>query len=115
MIAVGAVVTAALAWIGWVLVFQARPMVDSELVTFEVVDESSAEATIQVVRRNEGVTASCLLRAQAADHSIVGELNFDVDASSPASTTLTRTVRTYREATTVILLGCLADGQPRRR
>ena len=113
----GVVVVAAVAlgWLLWVMLFHGRPLATSELVTFEVAGEHSAEATMTVVRRSADVEASCLLRAQAADHSIVGELNFEVDSSRPTSTTLTRTVRTEREATSVILVGCIADGQIRRR
>jgi hypothetical protein len=105
----------ALGWLLWVMLFHGRPLATSELVTYEVKGEHSAEATMKVVRRDADVEASCLVRAQAADHSIVGELTFVVDSSSPASTTLTRTVRTEREATSVSLLGCLTDGQSRRR
>ena len=110
-----ALAAVALGWLLWMMLFHGRPLATSELVTFEVTGEHSAEATMTVVRRNADVEASCLLRAQAADHSIVGELSFVVDSSRPTSTTLSRTVRTEREATSVILLGCVADGQTRRR
>ena len=105
----------ALAWLIWVMHFHGRPMVQSELVSFSVAGEHTAEASLTVVRRAQEAPASCLLRAQAVDHSIVGELNFTVGPSEPASTTLTKSIRTEREATTVYLVGCVAEGQSQRR
>jgi hypothetical protein len=105
----------AVAWLAWVIAFHGRPLVRSDLVSFDVRGEHAAAATFTVVRRSEDVEASCLLRATAADHSIVGELNFTVDAGSPETSTLTREVRTERAATSVALLGCVAEGQNQRR
>lgn len=106
---------AGIGWLLWAMLFHGRPLAQSELVSFNVPDEHTAEATVTVVRRTRDVEASCLLRAQAADHSIVGELNFTVDSSAPATTTITKSVRTEREATSVELMGCVADGQSQRR
>ena len=105
----------ALAWLVWTILFHGRPLAQSELVSFEVNDKHSAVATLTVVRRTENVEASCLLRATAADHSIVGELNFTVASAEEATVTLTKKIRTEREATSVDLLGCVADEQSRRR
>ncbi|HZJ05424.1 MAG TPA: DUF4307 domain-containing protein [Nocardioidaceae bacterium] len=105
----------ALAWLVWVMLFHGRPMVQSELVSFSVAGEHSAKASLTVVRRGSEVPASCLLRAQAVDHSIVGELSFTVGPSEPATTTLTKSIRTEREATSVFVVGCVADGQTQRR
>ena len=44
----------------------------------------------------------------SADHTVVGELSFTVGSSSPTTTTLERSVRTERRATTVELTGCSA-------
>lgn len=108
-------VTAGLAWLTWVIAFHGRPMARSDIVSFAVVNQHEATATVAVVRRDREVEASCLLRAQAADHSIVGELSFRVGASHDATTTLTRTLRTEREATSVSLVGCVAAGQTHPR
>jgi hypothetical protein len=113
--AVGILAVAALAWLVWVMLSYGRPMARSELVSFTVAGEHAAEATLSVVRRDQEVRASCLLRAQAADHSIVGELNFTVGPAEPETTTLTKSMRTEREATSVSLVGCVADGQSQRR
>ena len=109
------VAAAGLGWLVWVILFHGRPLVRSDLVSFQVNGQHSSEARLTVVRRTADVDASCLLRAQAADHSIVGELNFTVDSAEPTTTTLTRSIRTEREATSVALLGCVADGQTQRR
>jgi len=116
MIACAALLVATgLAWLVWAMLFHVRPLAQSELISFDVPDEHSAVAKLTVVRRTENVEASCLLRATAADHSVVGELNFTVGSSESATTTLTRKIRTERAATSVDLLGCVAPGQSRRR
>ncbi len=113
--AVGVLGSAGLAWLVWVMLVHGRPLVQSDMVSFNVVDEHAAEATVTVVRRDQGTAASCLLRAQATDHSIVGELSFNVGPSAPVTSTLTRSIRTEREATSVSMVGCTAEGQSRRR
>jgi Domain of unknown function (DUF4307) len=106
---------AGLAWVVWAMLIHGRPLARSELVSFETPTEHAVTATVTVVRRDDDVEASCLLRASADDHSIVGELNFTVDASEAATATLTREIRTERRATAVELIGCVADGQNNRR
>ncbi len=104
-----------LGWLAWVIADQTDPHVTSDMVSFEVVDEHAATATFTVARRTSDVTATCLLRAQAPDHSIVGELNVPVGPGGERRQTLTETVRTERKATTVDLIGCVAEGQNRPR
>ena len=115
LVAVVVVALAGLAWLLWVILVHGRPLVTSELVAYDVTDEHAVRATVSVVRREEGVVADCLLRAQAPDHSVVGELSFTVDDEEPATALVTQEIRTEREATTVTLLGCRAEGQARRR
>ncbi len=112
---VAVVAAVALGWLIWAMLFHSRPLARSELVSFQVNSEHSATATMTVVRRTADVEASCLLRAQAEDHSTVGELNVTVDSSEPETATLTETIRTERRATSVMAVGCVADGQPQRR
>jgi len=104
-----------LAWVGWAVLEHGRPAVTSDLRSFEVVDQHSATATFTVVRRTPEVEASCLLRAQATDHSVVGELHVTVGPGGADVRTLTETVRTEREATSVSVVGCRAEGQNQRR
>ena len=59
---------------------------------------------------DDGVVASCTLRAFAEDHTVVGELVF-----APKGGKSDQSVRTERRATSVELLGCTAPGQNRPR
>jgi hypothetical protein len=104
-----------LGWLAWVIVEHSAPEVTSDVVSFEILDQHSASATFTVARRTSEVEASCLLRAQAADHSIVGELNVTVGPGGNRVERLTETVRTARMATTVDVVGCRAEGQKHRR
>jgi hypothetical protein len=102
-----------LSWVAWAVFEHGSTKVTSDLVSYEVVDQHSATATIRVARRTTDVKASCLLRALAADHATVGEVNVPVGPGGKRVQTFTRTLRTEREATTVDAVGCVAEGQPR--
>jgi hypothetical protein len=104
-----------LSWLAWVMLVHGRPLVQSDLNGYETVDQHTTTAEFTVVRRDEEVRASCLLRAFAADHTIVGELDVPVGPGAPTTQTLERQVRTEREATSVEVVGCVAEGQPQRR
>jgi hypothetical protein len=104
-----------LSWLAWVMLVHGRPLVQSDLTGYETVDAHTTTAEFTVVRRDEGVRASCLIRAFAADHTIVGELDVAVGPRGPATQTLERAVRTEREATSVEVVGCVTDGQSQRR
>ena len=103
-----------LVWLVWVTVFHSTPMVSSKLVSFGVGGEHVATAQFSVVRRNSDVRASCLLRAYADDHSIVGERSVPV-TSGPTTRIVEAAVRTERRATAVEVVGCTAPGQQQRR
>jgi hypothetical protein len=109
---VAAVVLVAAVFLGglaWTALFHASPWVESELTSYEVVDDGSAAAVVSVSLA-DGVVASCRIRAFADDHTTVGELAFEpVDGRNEV------TLRTERRATSVTLLGCTAPGQPRPR
>jgi hypothetical protein len=113
--AVVLVVGAGLSWLVWTMLVHGRPAAQSDLVSFETTGAHAVDARFTVVRRSSDVEASCLLRAFAGDHAVVGELEVPVGADQPDSATLTRTIRTEREATSVEMVGCTAEGQPRRR
>ena len=105
---------AGLTWLFWVISFHGRPQVTSEMVGFEVDGQHAVVARFSVVRRDAGVSASCLLRAYADDHSVVGEVTVPVTGPD-RSRTLSTSVRTERRATTVDLVGCTAPGQKQAR
>ena len=113
--ALGLVGSLVVAWLGWTMLHYARPQVQSGLIGFDVKGAHRADATVAVTRRDADVAATCLLRAYARDHSIVGELNFRVTSRSPTELTTTKTVRTERKATSVTMVGCRAADQSRRR
>jgi hypothetical protein len=105
----------ALAWLAWAVLYHGRPQVTAQMVGFDIDGQHAAVARYTVVRRDPGVTASCLLRASADDHSTVGELTVPVPPSSEKVVTVSSTVRTERRATTVDLVGCTSPGQQSSR
>jgi hypothetical protein len=104
----------ALTWLAWVTLVHSRPLVSSKLVGFEVAGEHVATARFAVTRREDDVSASCLLRAYADDHSIVGERTVAVAPGGPTEV-VDASVRTERRATAVEVVGCTAPGQKQRR
>lgn len=108
-------VAAALSWLAWAMLEQGRPEAQSAMVGFEAPGPHQAVATFDVVRRSADVEASCLLRAFSADHAVVGEANVVVGPGGAQRQRLTETVRTERRATSVEMVGCVTEGQPRRR
>ncbi|MFC4783387.1 DUF4307 domain-containing protein [Nocardioides sp. MAHUQ-72] len=114
VIALSVVVAAAfLGWLGWTAWEHSTPAVDSEMVGYSVEGEHEATAKVEVRLKDADVEASCLLRAFAEDHTVVGELSFTPEYG--ADQPLEETVRTERRATSVELIGCTAPGQPRPR
>jgi hypothetical protein len=104
----------AVGWLGWAIWIQSTPEVSSRLVSFSVQDAHRVSARVGVRLSSADVTASCLLRATAEDHTVVGELNFRVGGREGIGT-LSRAFRTEREATTVELVGCTTPSQHRPR
>ena len=98
-----------LGWLGWTAWFHSTPAVTSDLVTFEVTSDYEVAARLDV-QLDDGVDASCRLRALAEDKTAVGELEF-----SPVAGTNEVVIRTERRATSVEKLGCTAPDQPRPR
>jgi len=112
-VTIGAVVVVALvalAWLAWAAFEQATPEVESELVTFHVVDAHSVTARVDVSIASGATHPSCTVQALAADHTVVGEQTF-----VPRSGSNNVVVRTEREATAVTVPGCIADGQDHPR
>ncbi|MCD4525519.1 DUF4307 domain-containing protein [Nocardioides sp. cx-173] len=108
-----ALVVAFLGWLVWTTVVHAAPPVDSDLISFDVVDEHTAVAVVHVELADDAVDPSCLLRAYAEDHSVVGELSFTPEPGDGER--IEQTIRTERRATSVESVGCTAEGQSRPR
>ena len=101
-----------LVWLAWATLFHASPDASSELVGFEVVDDHTATARIDVVLRGgpDRADATCEVRAIAADHTVVGEASFTPDAGRNEVE-----VRTERRASAVENVGCTTPDQHRPR
>jgi hypothetical protein len=102
-----------LGWLGWVVWEQVTPPVESSIVGFRVVGEHEATARVDVRLSDASVRASCVLRAYAEDHTVVGERSFTPSYGAPQPQTVA--VRTERRATAVELIGCTAPGEGRPR
>lgn len=70
-----------LGWLGWTAWFHSTPEATSELVTFEVTSDYEVAARLDV-QLDDGVDASCRLRALAEDKTAVGELEFSPSQAS---------------------------------
>ncbi len=114
ILASGIVGVLALAWVAWAAWFQGTPEVQSTIRSFEVLDSHSVTADVAVDVRSREVVASCMVRAYAVDHSVVGEHSFRV-ADTEGSVRVTVPFRTEREATSVELVGCTTPDQNRPR
>ena len=108
--------TGFLAWLAWTALAHSNPEVSSDLVTWSVDGEHRVSAQVDVRLGDDDVVATCVLRATAEDHTVVGELSFRVgEAELGGGTTLEREVRTERRATSVDLVGCTTPEQARPR
>ena len=68
---------------------------------------------VAVDRRDDDVDATCLVRAFAEDHTVVGELSWTPDGEAQQSDEVS--IRTERRATSVELVGCTTEDQSRPR
>ena len=118
-VVVAVLVAAALAaWLGWAAWSYATPQVSSELTAWQVEGQHRVTARVDVrvdVDPDEapGLVATCLVRAYAEDHAVVGEQAFEVPAGADGSVEVT--IRTERLATSVDNVGCTTPGQSRPR
>lgn len=111
IVAVATLIAVSAGWLGWTIWEQARPAAASSNLTFTIVDDNTATATMQVELRDTDVVATCLVKAYAEDHSLVGQVTF----TPAASGRVTQEISTDRRATSVEREGCTAPGQPRPR
>ncbi|MDQ4053515.1 MAG: DUF4307 domain-containing protein [Actinomycetota bacterium] len=107
------VVAVFLGWLAWTAFVHSTPEVESELVSFDAVDAHTATARVSIDRRDDDVEATCLVRAFAEDHSVVGELSWSPDGEAREQDDVT--IRTERLATSVELVGCITEDQSRPR
>ncbi len=110
---VAAVALALAGWLAWTIWEQARPVVSSGDLTYSVVDDNTTQTRFRVEMRGEPSSVTCTLKAYAVDHSLVGQLAFTPEPG--AGGVVEQQLNTERRATSVDLVGCTADDQPRPR
>jgi len=101
----------ALVWLVWAIKGKSSTEVTSGLTKYHVVNAHKATASFEVHLSSTAVKATCLLQAQAEDHTIVGEAHVKVPQDRGRDMTLSETLRTERKATLVDLLGCTTPTQ----
>lgn len=103
--ALAGVAVVALGWLLWVAWTHSTPDVTGELRSFSVVSAHQIDVLIDI-RRTEGDAVTCLLKAQAADHSIVAEDEIEVPAGAAGTLVFEASIETEREATTATVSDC---------
>jgi Domain of unknown function (DUF4307) len=99
-------VVLALTWLIWTALMHSRPAVAAQVLSFQIVSDSSVAATISVERRDPSVPVACRVLAQAVDYQPVGEQQVPVAASSKRLVEVNLMLTTLRRATTVVIKGC---------
>ena len=103
----GVVLTFVLAiWLAWAVWVHSTPEITSDLVRWKVVDDHTVTATLDVDMKTGAQDPSCLLRAYAEDHTVVGDSSF-----VPENGRNEVSIRTERLATSVEKIGCTTAGQ----
>jgi hypothetical protein len=105
-LALGSVlVTALLAWAVWAALDTGASGVDADVMSYQVVSTHEVRVKVVVRSHDDGADGSCLLRATAEDHTVVGELNLTTEEIRKASGVWIP-IRTERRATTAELVRC---------
>jgi len=99
------VVGALLAWAVWAAWLQGTPAIRADLTAYDVVGDHEVKVKVAAKFRDEHAGGSCLIRATAEDHTVVGELNLTADELRAAQGSWIP-VRTERRATTAALVRC---------
>jgi hypothetical protein len=94
-----------LAWVVWVAIFHGDPAIDSKVTSYDVVNAHQVNVQLDTRFRDAKTKGTCLVRATASDHSIVGELNLTA-AQLRALGHRWIPIRTERRATTAEVVRC---------
>ena len=92
------------AWAVWAGV-ASRPSIDATLTAYDVVSAHQVRVKITAHFRDDTTQGTCLVRATAEDHTIVGEVNLTAEQLRDAQGTWIP-VRTERRATTAEVVRC---------
>lgn len=105
IVATSALAVVFLGWLAWVAVFNSDKPIDVQVSSYEVVSTHQINIKVESRFRDDAVQGSCLIRATARDHNIVGEVNLTV-AEIRAARGSWIPIRTERRATTVETVRC---------
>ena len=105
-VALGSLIAAALtAWAVWAALSLGNPAIDATVTAYDVVDTHEVRVKVTLHLRDTDTAGSCLLRATAEDHTVVGELNLTTAELRSAKGTWI-SLRTERRATTATVVRC---------
>jgi hypothetical protein len=105
-IVLGTVVALALlAWAIWAGTAQEDPPLEAQLTAYDVVSSHEVRVKVDAHVRDPGTSATCLVRATAEDHTVVGELTLTADQLRRSAGAWIP-VRTERRATTAEVVRC---------
>lgn len=94
-----------LALVGWLIWGGLRPTAHSDLIAFDVVDESLTTATFEVVKPPDS-TAQCQLQALNTGYGEVGVLTMQVGPADQELVRVEADIRTTELATTAVIENC---------
>jgi hypothetical protein len=94
-----------LAWAIWAGQASDDRTIDATVTSYRVVDSHQVQVRISAHFEDASTKGTCLVRATAADHTIVGELNITADELRAARDSWIP-IRTERRATTAELVRC---------
>jgi HAMP domain-containing protein len=92
------------AWAVWATI-TSRPAIEATLTSYHVVSTHEIRVKVVAQFRPADVDGTCLVRASAQDHTVVGELNLTADELRAARGAWIP-MRTERRATTAELVRC---------
>jgi hypothetical protein len=92
------------AWAVWATL-GSQQAIDATLTSYDVVSSHEVRVKISAHFRDDKTEGTCLVRATAQDHTIVGELNLTADELR-AQRGQWISVRTERRATTATVVRC---------
>ncbi|WP_035846856.1 DUF4307 domain-containing protein [Kitasatospora azatica] len=94
---------ALVAWLGGSYLLRETKL-NGTVPTFQIVSDSEVQAQLSVTK-SSGTAGTCTIRSQAADGSVVGQLDVQVPKAGSSFVQVV-TIRTTARGTTAELLGC---------
>ena len=98
-------VAACLGWLLWAALGQTSVRSKGHVRSYEVVSPHEVKVRVAVHRLDDAAVI-CLISAQAADHSVVGEKRVRVPPGAEGVITVAASVTTDRRATTAVVSRC---------